>query len=183
MSDEKQRMPYARALELALAFIEDIRDGCERIEIAGSLRRKKAEVGDIEVVCIPKIVQGVDLFGGPGEKMNLLDERLGGYRIVKGGEKYKQIALASINIDLFIQPDPATWGVNLAIRTGSADFSHWLVTWRRNGGALPGNMWVREARLYSTSGIIDTPEEREFFRAIGLDWIEPEERTAGRWAR
>jgi DNA polymerase/3'-5' exonuclease PolX len=39
---------------------------CDRIEIAGSIRRQKADVGDIEIVAIPKTVTDGDLFGGAG---------------------------------------------------------------------------------------------------------------------
>jgi DNA polymerase/3'-5' exonuclease PolX len=174
-----QKLPYTKALKLAQAFIRDIRDKCERIEIAGSLRRHKPEVGDIEIVCIPKIVQGRDLFGGPGAPQNLLEEYIGTYHLLKNGPKFKQIALASINIDLFITT-PAQWGVIYTIRTGCAEFSHWLVTQRRNGGALPSNMRVNDGRIWIGDLLLETPAERDVFDAVGLHWIEPEDRTGPR---
>ncbi|GAH73129.1 unnamed protein product, partial [marine sediment metagenome] len=33
---------------------------CEKIEVAGSIRRQKPDVGDIELLCIPKYVASVD---------------------------------------------------------------------------------------------------------------------------
>jgi DNA polymerase/3'-5' exonuclease PolX len=157
-----------------------LRDYCERIEIAGSLRRMKPTIGDIEIVCIPKIVQGLDLFGGPGERINLLEEQTRGYHILKGGPKYKQIQLKSIKLDLFIAT-PETWGMIYVIRTGCADFTHWLVTPRQKGGALPSNMRAADGRLWMGNTALDTPEERDVFDTLRLEWIEPEQRTSGLW--
>jgi len=135
-------------------------------------------------VAIPKIEEIRDLFQQVIGRRSLVDECLGNrFTIVKGGEKYKQILVGNIPCDLFLQPDPATWGVNFALRTGSADFSKWLVTWRNNGGALPNQMYVRDARLWELGRVIETAEERDFFEAIGLKWIEPEDRKEGLWHR
>ena len=104
--------------------------------------------------------------------------------MVKGGDRYKQIVvLGRYTVDLFIQPDPATWGVNFTLRTGSSDFAHWLVTPRSKGGALPLGMFVTEARLWRMTDVtpLATPEEADFFRLIGVDWIEPRLRERGRW--
>jgi DNA polymerase/3'-5' exonuclease PolX len=182
----KTPMPYQFALEQAQAFVEYARPACERIEIAGSLRRKKPEVGDIEVVCIPRYRPGGLFNDSPVSELD--DLMMAKYPIIKGKDHYQQYVLTNdpqygdIHLDLFITT-PACWGVNFTLRTGSADFSHWLVTWRKNGGALPSNMYVRDARLCLASGPIDTPEEKDFFKAIGLGWIEPEQRTEGRWKR
>jgi len=52
-------------LEKARAIAEELKallqPSCHRIEIAGSIRRQKPEVGDIELLCIPKLVDGVNL--------------------------------------------------------------------------------------------------------------------------
>jgi hypothetical protein len=45
--------------------------------------------------------------------------------------------LAEIAIDLFIVLPPAQFGAFFAIRTGTAEFSQWLVTPREKGGAIP----------------------------------------------
>jgi DNA polymerase/3'-5' exonuclease PolX len=177
---DKQRLPYSRALEIAQGAVDDIGEYCERIEIAGSIRRKKDTIGDIEIVCIPRKVQGLDLFGGPGEEINLLEQKLREYHILKGGEKYKQIALASINMDVFIC-QPETWGMIYTIRTGSADFTHWLVTPRQKGGGMPSNMSAKDGRLWRNGAAVDTPEERDVFAAVGVQWIEPEKRIDGKW--
>jgi DNA polymerase/3'-5' exonuclease PolX len=102
------------------------------------------------------------------------------------GSKMKQFDFEGMPVDLFAQT-AETWGINVTLRTGCAAFSQWLVTERRKGGALPTGMQMRDARLYWLGTVIDTPEEVEVFEALGLDWIEPEERTdklvQQRWRR
>jgi DNA polymerase/3'-5' exonuclease PolX len=175
---EGKRMIFYDALDLANSFIADVGGGCEHIEIAGSLRRLKPDVGDIEIVCIPKVVMGLDLFGGPGEQKNVLDDYLSGYQIVKGGEHYKKIRLASIDIDLFITT-PEKWGVIFMIRTGSAEFSHRMVTPRNQGGLMPSNYHVKDGRVWhkADTSPIDTPNEIDVFRLWGMAYIEPKDRT------
>ena len=51
-------------LEKAKAIAEELKSllepACEKMVIAGSIRRQKPEVGDIELLCIPRYVTGVD---------------------------------------------------------------------------------------------------------------------------
>lgn len=178
-----QRMPYAQALAIAEQVVADISPYCQRIEIAGSLRRKRETIGDIEIVCVPKIRDLTDLFGEDVGLVTELDDvklyRLG-YGIPKGGDKYKRLELPKINVDLFITM-PERWGWIFAIRTGSADFSHWLVSSKQIGGALPSNMRVKDGLLWMGKTVIETPEEVDVFRVIGLTWIPPEQRIEGKW--
>jgi len=52
-------------LEKAKAIAEELKEllapACERIRIAGSIRRRKPDVGDIEILAIPKFNGVVDL--------------------------------------------------------------------------------------------------------------------------
>jgi len=181
----KINMPLNEALALAETVKAALLPGCERIEIAGSLRRRKPEIGDIELVAVPKQETVADLFGKPVAVRSLLDDVIAaaGYPVIKGDRKYKQLDLGNITCDLFLQPDPATWGVNMLLRTGCADFSHWLVTPRQKGGAMPGWMQSKDARLWAKGSPLDTPEEADVFRLMGLRWIEPEERTQAFWGQ
>ena len=180
----KTKMRYEEAFTLALSLKQRLAPYCERIEIAGSVRRRKPECGDIELVAIPKIEPVVDLLGETVCQRSLLDQvLLDRYSVLKGKDKYKQVLVDDVPVDIYIQPDPATWGVNFTIRTGSADFAKWLVTSRFYGGALPGNMRVEDARIWCMGAVLETPEEQDVFKAIGIRWIEPEERVNGFWRR
>jgi DNA polymerase/3'-5' exonuclease PolX len=70
----KQKIPLAQARQLAqeLATIH-LRPACERIEVAGSVRRGKSEVSDVELVAIPRFGEQLNLFGEPASQVDLLE--------------------------------------------------------------------------------------------------------------
>jgi DNA polymerase/3'-5' exonuclease PolX len=172
------------SLATALAAAEQLRDllapACERIEIAGSLRRGKATVKDIELVAIPRYT--LDLLGQPMDSM--LDATVDGLvadgtilRPTKDGPRYKAFWLADpgIQVDLFVT-DPERWGVCFALRTGPAAYSKACVTSRSVGGRLEPGLFVRDCRLWASDNtVIETPEERDFLARCG-GWVEPGER-------
>lgn len=182
MAETKERMPLARAETLAQHLYEHLAPGCYRLEVAGSLRRRKPDIGDIEFVAIPRFED--NLFGEPGHSsLDFYIERMLASALiecVKGGEKYKQFRVPSYhcNLDLFIV-QPETWGVIFTLRTGPKEFSHRLVTPRRQGGFCPAHLRFDVGRIWtrtSPAQALDTPEEADVFRVLGLSWVEPRER-------
>jgi len=154
---------------------------CERIKIAGSIRRRKPEVKDIEIVAIPRIEYENDLFGDATIPHNLLLEylnnRCGEWSVFVGGERYKKIRLyEGIMLDLFMVLPPAQWGVIYMIRTGPAEFSKKIATPRRKGGLLPSDCHVKNGAVWWGGEMILMPEERNFFDFLGLQFIMPSER-------
>ena len=162
---------------------------CHEIEIAGSVRRCKPEVKDIEIVCRPKVVESADLFGGVVAQGSLLLEYLNSERwrhvLLKGKEKYRQYALTDgIHLDLFMVMPPAQFGLQYVIRTGPAAFSHWLVSARKYGGASPSNVKYAEGAVWQNGVIVPMPTEESVFRFLCLESVEPSKRMApvgGRW--
>lgn len=179
MSNTAKR-PYAEMLEIAQQVVAEIAPYCEREPvIAGSLRRKRPEIGDIEIVAVPKLHR--DLFGEvwPANGGSEIDDWLATKAIfpIANGQKQKKFMWGGVQIDLYLQPDPATWGVNLMIRTGSAEFSHWMVTPQRQGGACPDGLTFRDARIWHNGRALQTPNEDDVFNILGIVWIEPENRN------
>ena len=181
----KDKKPHAHMIRIAERIQESLAPACERgPEIAGSLRRQKAEIGDIELIAVPRPC--LDLFGQPAEITEvdlLLMQWLGEGKIAisKSGEKYKQFEVIGsqgtrYQVDLFLQPDPATWGVNMMIRTGSAEFSRRMVTKQSLGGLMPDYCSVREARIWIFGQPQETPEEADVFALYGMDYIDPPQR-------
>ena len=173
------KTPLAAVLPIAQRLLAALAPYCERLELAGSLRRNKPLVGDIELVAIPRRQR--DLLGQPLPGHTLLDGFLTDRGVVfaKRGEKYQQFAYGSHTVDLFIAT-PATWGSIYTIRTGSADFSHWLVTPRPHG-ACPWSVRFGAAgdhpgRLTQAGRLLATPEEADVFNALGLATIDPADR-------
>ena len=208
------RWALETAREAALDLLVKLQPGCDRIEIAGSIRREKHSVKDIELVVLPKTRANVipavpgqlDLFGqtvggSPArvDVISLLDDkleemaRLGTifkerpYVHEKGlwGARQKKFWImwglngkaGYLPVDLFIVAPPAQWGPIFAIRTGPDGFNKALMNWINGQGfqQTQGFLMVRE-----TGEVLDTPEERDYFTALGLRWIHPHDRTVER---
>jgi DNA polymerase/3'-5' exonuclease PolX len=172
----KQKRPYNEVLPIAQRIVAGISPYCERVEIAGSLRRKRPLIGDIEIVALPK--RAVDLFGQPASSLPteldlFLRARLGD-DLVKDGGKYKQFPYAGHQVDLFLPASAGHWGCIYLIRTGSYEFNQWLMNvQQRRAGVL-----FREGLLHNSQGVIPTPEEEDVFEALGLPFIPPELRDS-----
>jgi DNA polymerase (family 10) len=170
------KLPYAQIYSKAARLVEARRPHCQRIEIAGSLRRERPAVGDIELVAVP--YRNTDLFGVVYEnRPTSLDRFLDSHSITftKRGAKYQQFQYGSVKVDLFL-PFAETWGSVFTIRTGSAEFTHWLVTAQSAGGAKPDEVSFNGGRLYAGGRLLLTPEEEDVFAAVGLAWVPPQER-------
>jgi DNA polymerase/3'-5' exonuclease PolX len=183
MSKTEQKMPYNYALELAQTLETTLRFGCERTLIAGSIRRKRAEIGDIELVVMPKMQPIYDMFGDVVGERSMLDDvlaTLGPLSYTKSGPRFKQFTWEGAPVDLFIASRD-TWGCVATIRTGSADFSHWLVTPRKYGGGCPSHLKFVEGRVMYGVQALETPEEADVFKALDLKWVPIENRSDRRW--
>lgn len=183
-------MRLEEAREIAEGLCERMKPYCLRACVAGSIRRGKVEVGDIEICAIPKWEERknpADLFG-EAEPMNLLHEwaRKGsGIRWIKTGTneiisweikpegKYWRAYLGGVHmkLDLFLAR-PANWGAILLIRTGSAEFSHAVAAHaqRIRRPFKDGQIWWGDRPVV-------TADEETAFRLLRLQWIPPEERT------
>ena len=184
-------VPYAQALPVAEELLDLLAPACERIVIAGSLRRRKPLVSDIELVAEPRYHDEPEgLFGTV--RRSALDPLLEGIerrevRVhrkdgseevqTRDGTAYKALAFRGLPIDLFlVTPESgASWGVILTIRTGPADFSRELVTRCRTWGRR-----VQGGRLYVFGKYVPCATERDFFAGVGMPWLEPEERAPER---
>ena len=155
-------MKIKNAQAIADGILEQLAPHCDRIAISGSVRRRKADVGDIEIVAIPKPYE-VGLFSSG--IATVVDR----WEKVKGELpcKYTQRTLPEgIVLDLFFAR-PENWGLILAIRTGSAEYSHHILAynWAQRGYKSIDVM------LHNRHGDpIPTPEERDVFAICGVPW-------------
>lgn len=170
----KPRHHISAATARAEQLLEELKPHCHRAAIAGSIRREKPFVGDIEIVCIPKPYE-VGLFSsGVGAVLSK-------YQKVKGELgpkcKYTQRILympdgSPIKADIFFVT-PENWAVQILIRTGSADFSARMASiWSRKGYESIGGMLYANGR----GEPVPFEEERDVFKFLGVDWVEPRDR-------
>jgi DNA polymerase/3'-5' exonuclease PolX len=190
MTDDKARIPLEQALTLALEVVGMLGDCTERIAIGGSIRRGKAEIGDIEIVAKPRYVG----------KRNLLDERMNRLRDqqtfalrmnknghnIAWGDRYKAAWFKGFALDVFIVLNDRQWGPTMVIRTGPGDANGALVTAKGAinkafdvTGVCPQGIKFEHGALWGEGGapFLDTPEEEDVFAALGMAWLPPHLRT------
>jgi DNA polymerase/3'-5' exonuclease PolX len=150
---------------------------CERIEIAGSIRRRRPLVRDIELLCIPRFVDGVDILDR--EIASLVARGVLRYRPNKFGSrvygpknKFMVYIPASIGVDIF-STDFECWAVSLVVRTGGRTTNRRIAT----TALRKGYRFHAYGRGFTTpDGEIMCRSEREVFEAVGLPYLEPWER-------
>jgi len=154
-----RRWPLPVAEQAAEDLIALLRPHCERIQAAGSVRRRCDTVGDLEIVLQPRFaplaVQG-DLFGPESSTLvNLawaeLDRLTKAGRLpapVRGGERYRCYPETADcpQVDVFAVLDPGQWGPILAIRTGPARYSGGLMAGLKRYGLRMDGGWLCDGR-------------------------------------
>lgn len=180
----KTKLKLSQALPLAEKIKDALTPACERIEIAGSVRRRTSTVGDIEIVAIPKFMPDMEaqlsLFGDLPKMVSALDLVLNNlvrnkdnfFRGDKDGELYKNFLVqidedgSEVGLDLFLTT-AEQWGYIFALRTGPRDFNKAWVMQKSKGGLLPDNFYFEGGWLCDELGQRATPEECDVFDLIG----------------
>lgn len=182
----KIKSNYFDGLRVGLKLKAQLEPFCDRIEMAGSIRRRCDMVGDIELVAIPRQSSKPGLFGPVLQKKTWLDDHLEkypkDYRQVRSGERLKELLFEGFSVDLFLT-NADRWGVIFTLRTGSAAFSKWLVTSRSQGGARVVDRYVKDGRVWviGQRAPVITPDEPNVFEALGVPWVPLEKRNQGYW--
>ena len=158
-------MIYKDALKIAEEVHGLLLPWCSRCEIAGSIRRKKPECGDVEIVCIVR-------------SPLWFKEQIDKWPKVKGsaiGKYTQRIHIPSgIKLDIFMA-NKDNFGLIYAIRTGSADYSHKVLAcgWVKAGfKSIDGKL----TRI-SDDKIFPMREEKDLFDIIGIPFSKPEDRN------
>lgn len=174
----KTKISLAKAKEIAFQAIEILEPFCERISIAGSVRRNKPFVGDYEIVCVPLVekTEQTALFGSQQYRyvQGFVDAvRSIDGKIVLGNPadgRYVKIQNDLISCDLFIVTKE-TWGNQLFIRTGPADWNKMCIALlKKRGYFMDGGKMYKDGKFYPVY------EESEMFELLGSRHVKPEER-------
>jgi DNA polymerase/3'-5' exonuclease PolX len=178
MSDATVRMPLVQARELAEEVAVLLLETPVRIEIAGSIRRGKATIGDLEIVAqvddTPHFDQHVEDYLRRGYFVPRLNKN--GTRIGLGN-RFKALVYKGMALDLFIVRPDRQWGPTFLIRTGPGEANKLLVTQRTKGGVLPDDMKFDGGMVWHNDEVLDTPEEDDVYAAIGLPFVPPDQRS------
>jgi DNA polymerase (family 10) len=149
---------------LVAELIEALRDlrGVRRIEPAGSLRRRRATIGDLDLLA------AVD---DPTAIIDHLDRLPTVDRVLSAGVDKSSVVLRDgPQVDLMVCA-PAAWGTHHVHFTGSPDHNIGL-----RGRALDRGWSLSEKgfKVLETGELLLDAEEADVYERLGLPWIPPE---------
>jgi DNA polymerase/3'-5' exonuclease PolX len=140
---------------------------CEILEVAGSIRRQKSKVHDIDFVVVAK--SDADWLK-INDKLKQLKAKpnCSGNSVIKA---FVPCETGFFQVD-FYRAKPSTFGIHLLVRTGSAEHNMWLA-----GCAISMGMRIRYSEGLIKDGVAVAGEtERGVFEALGLRYPLPFER-------
>ena len=145
-------------LNLAKRIVKQLKPYCRRIEIAGSIRRKKPNPKDIDIVLIPK----------NRDKLEEFMRKKGKY--LQGGEHESTWKIEGVKIELYYTIDEE-WGAALLAYSGKKGSNIGL----RMIAKLKG-FKLNNHGLFKKGKCIAGKSEREIYKALGRPYKKPENR-------
>ena len=168
-------MELTKAKIIAAECIEKLRPFCQTIAVAGSIRRNRPLVHDIDIVLIPAN-QGMVAY----TLSQLGKIKVGGGKIIRVGMGFTK----GIDLDIYVAT-PETWATLLLIRTGSKESNFRLCMRARSMGMTlkaDGSGLFRLAR--NQTEYENAPDiriagdsEESIFAALDLPYLDPEQRN------
>ncbi len=167
-------MELKQAEKIASDLVDILRPYChpDRIVVAGSIRRRRPIVNDLDIVCIPAVYY---LFSNALMRLGPL--KMAGKNIMRLD------CFPNLPVDIYIASEE-TWATLLLIRTGSKEHNQRLCSLARDKGM---HLHASGKGLFKISAevrCLGAPEERiagdseaEIFSALGLPFKYPWERN------
>ena len=149
-------LPVALALEKKLAALP----GVAHATVAGSLRRRKETIGDADILAVA---------AKPPEVMKAFTSAPNVARVLAQGPTKSAVKLGSgLQVDLRVVPEKS-YGAALNYFTGSKEHN---VALRER--AIKMGLKLNEYGLWKGTRQVAGKTEPELYRALGLEYIEPE---------
>lgn len=178
-------IPLATAEQVAVAVLHLLRPALAEYAVCGSIRRRREQVKDLEIVVRPQ--PATPVFGEPRSAVSALEallpkliaqrdlalcpdpkRRLDGPR-----QKRLWFPHPGIEVELFIA-DRDNFGNTVVIRTGDWEWSRALVTKWSAGGLMPKGLLHDGGYLWRLGGQkVSCPTETAFFQALGIEEPPP----------
>jgi len=162
LKQSKGRMNLGIAFPLAKRIVEALREktGLRKIEWAGSLRRMRENIGDIDILATgPNHEKIVTTFTHLPEVKEVL---------ASGETKASVIVEGGVQIDLRVVEEDS-YGAALQYFTGSKGHNIHL-----RGIAKGQGIKINEYGVFKGEKKIGGKEEKDVYKVLGMAWIEPE---------
>lgn len=165
-SQLEKRIPLAEAERAANSIIANLKKLKEtkQIETAGSVRRRKPFVRDLDILASSSAPEKVI---GAFTKLKAIKKVLG-----KGTTKATVILKSGIQADLRVIK-PESWGAALLYFIGSKNYNIWM-----RKVAIKKGFKLNEYGLFDkkTGKMFKSDEEKAITDKLGLKWLKPEDR-------
>lgn len=145
----------------------------ERVDVAGSVRRRRPTVNDLDLVVVPKLAEVKDIFGVVTTRTNatlgevLRRAEAEKWKVLRSGSEITSVVAKGVQVDIF-WTTPERWGTVLLQRTGSARHNIWLAEQAKAQGAK----WHPNLGLYQNHMVTALTEEG-IYAALGLPFLDP----------
>ena len=161
-------LPKVKEIEAKLKSLKEV----EKIDVAGSVRRMKETIGDVDFLVISRPIGR----GSPEQAAKkIMDffcslpgiEKIWGKGTTKSSVRMKE----GFDVDLRVLPSKS-YGAALQYFTGSKEHNIHL-----RKIAIDKGFKLSEYGLFKGKKMIAGKTEKEIYKALGMDWIPPELRT------
>lgn len=157
-----KRHLLGHVLPQAEKIVDQLRDHLDKIEAAGSVRRKKETIGDIDILVVSSIPENV---------LRTFTQMNNVVKVIEKGVQSSSVRLDSgIQVDLRIMEDKS-FGSALQYFTGSKDHN---IALRKV--AIRKGYKLNEYGLFKGDSRIAGKTEEEVYNTLNMQWIPPEMR-------
>jgi DNA polymerase/3'-5' exonuclease PolX len=164
-----EKLNLVQAESIAGTALSLVDAWCKKIEIVGSIRRKRPEIHDIDFVVLTYEDEHDEHWKSLKDSMITI----AGVKVILNGDLifrtlYPLLGGEWVQVD-FYRATSGTYGIHKLIRTGSAEHNIYLAKL-----AIKKGMRLQYSRGLVTDGhaVLGLTEE-EIFRELELPWIEP----------
>lgn len=172
-------LPLDRALKLATRVLNELAPLCVKIEIAGSIRRRRPICNDIDLVAIPRCRED---FRERVMRHCKLAMKSDGVTPIGDGDNMLVVNMANgVQLDIWFAKEakkelfrkiPSNWGTVLLCRTGSKQHNIHLAQTARD----LGYHWQTMIGLTQAGNWVAGETEEEIFHVLQMPYLDPEQR-------
>ncbi len=159
-----QRFPLVKIMPRVNEIVDSLKKqkGVKKISVAGSVRRKKEMIGDVDILIVAT---------NPQKIMEAFVKLPGVFKVWGMGKTKSSVAMRDgFDVDLRIVPDES-YGAALQYFTGSKEHNIFLRRIAQEKG-----LKLNEYGLFRGDKMIAGKTEEEIYQALGQPYLPPEER-------